>query len=60
MNKIRNFCTVVVFFFFASAFAQETVVDSLQKVLKNSNDGILQLQMQNLRLFRMMLKKQCC
>ncbi len=40
MNKIRNFCTVVVFFFFASAFAQETVVDSLQKVLKNSNDDI--------------------
>jgi len=40
MNKMRNICTLLVIFFFANAFSQEAVVDSLQQVLKNSKDDI--------------------
>lgn len=40
MSRMRNFSIVIVLFFFANAFSQEKVVDSLQNVLKNSKDDI--------------------
>jgi tetratricopeptide (TPR) repeat protein len=40
MNSVKNYSVLFVFFFFANVFSQEAVVDSLQKVLKNSKDDI--------------------
>ncbi|WP_432673052.1 tetratricopeptide repeat-containing sensor histidine kinase [Flavobacterium sp. SM2513] len=40
MSRMKNYSVLVVFFLFANVFAQESAVDSLQQVLKNSKDDI--------------------